>query len=50
MEMKAPKYEPLKMGNKTHADNYGRAWMRYEKNKFNKELEKRRNEPQRRSN
>lgn len=29
--MKTPKYEPLKMGSKIHADNYGRAWMRYDR-------------------
>ena len=40
--MKQPKYEPLKMGNKEFADNYGKRCMKYDKLKFNKELEERR--------
>jgi hypothetical protein len=29
--MKPPKYEPLKMSNRYHADDYGRKMMRYRK-------------------
>jgi len=33
--MKQPKYEPLKMGEKRFADNYGKKWMKFEKWKQN---------------
>jgi hypothetical protein len=29
--MREPKYEPLKMGNKKHADNYGIKTQKYSK-------------------
>jgi len=31
LNMKAPKYEPLKMGNKVHADTYGKKMVKYRK-------------------
>ena len=33
--MKAPKYEPLKMGEKIFADSYGKKLMKFEKWKQN---------------
>ena len=39
--MRKPKYEPLKMGNKKHADNYGIKMRRYLKWQNEQELIKR---------
>ena len=43
IKMREPKYEPLKMGNKKHADNYGIKMQKYLK--WKNEQERKLNDP-----
>jgi len=41
--MKEPIYNPLAMSSLTYANQYGKKWMRIQKNKIKKQIEENRN-------